>query len=267
MSHMSSTLACVGLDVASAEDLGPLLDATVSRGSRVAVVDGRELWRWQDDSGARLALTLRGSDVVHFVPSFAGVAGTRLSAVRRLDSGLADVDVVDDDGEMTTRLAVELEEQEFLHGEMADVGPSSVVALGVDMAVYQDADAYDNADASLLGGSEGDESTETEDRPRFAAESVISYALFAGGGDMAAAHLAGTVVAASGVRHTHTGQSFTVARVRLLCMELDVCLAGDRAVAAGNTIAGTAVLVGSVPSVLTTNSTPERRRLGRWLHR
>lgn len=93
--------------------------------------------------------------------------------------------------------------------------------------------------------------------PRLASESFISYGVFGDPGQARAhARLSGTVLNAWRSICTLTGQLFTIAAVRTVGFEADLCLAGSEhpsVPAPGNIISGTVFLVATVdaPALLT----------------
>jgi hypothetical protein len=258
---MASNLDCVGLGVTNREDLERLVNGALAEAELLAEVDGAMVLRWQDPSGARMVINVRDRDVLDLVPSYAGHPGAHLANVRAVNEEVAVADVVDEDGEQLTVLAVELEQRRLLALATGPVGgPACVVALGVDVTVHADADAFAASDASLLveAGADdppaGDPPDHVVERglswpPRMAAESVISYGVFGAQDARAYARLHGTVLHAQ--RHTvaATGQSFVAARVRTTGFEVDLCLPATEvtsAVQPGNVVGGTVFLVASL---------------------
>lgn len=257
---MSSNLGCIGLAVADHDELARLAAAVlpdavfIGRGGRVDVL------RWEDPSGARLILGLREQEIIDLLPSFAGRPGARLANIRPSGREVVFADVIDEDGEQCTAMATELEQRRQLPDTsgLGD-GLTSVVALGTDVSVHADADAFAASDASLLGSP--DEAREPPAHfvergwrwpPRVAAESFFSYGVFASKGEpQAYARLAGTVVHAERRTVRQTGQGFTVARVRTTGFEVDLCMAATEhphPPAPGSIIAGTVFLVASLGS-------------------
>src|SRR5262245_6350031 len=101
-----------------------------------------EIRRWEDASGARLALGLVGHDVVDLLPTFAGTTRTRVSVTRTAEPTVAFASVRDgDEEEEVTQVALEVEEYRFL-GEAAHECVASIVALGRSMEVFRDAAAF-----------------------------------------------------------------------------------------------------------------------------
>ncbi len=248
---MASNLECVGLDVGR-EGFGELVGTALADAVPLGEHADARVLAWQDPSGVRLVLTVQGSSVVDLLPSFAGAPGARLVGVRAVNEDVAFADVVDDDGDLVTRLALELEQRRWLaHGEGASdggdagwSGPASIVAFGVAVDVFEDEAAFEVADASLLnppGRSEqpdddvpgeaspdGEVTSGTTQPPRLAAESFISFGVFAPDAEAEAyARLAGIVLRAERRRVEATGQSIVVVRVRTVGMEIDLCLPGD----------------------------------------
>jgi hypothetical protein len=67
---------------------------------------------------------------VHLLPSFAGAPGARLADVRAVNDDVAIASVIDEFGEVSTILAVELEQRRLLDANSQPVnGEASVVAL------------------------------------------------------------------------------------------------------------------------------------------
>ncbi len=106
----------------------------------------------------------------------------------------------DTDGEMLTRLALELEQGPLLGRQsVAEAVHASVIGLGVDVQTFADEDEFGASDASLMG--EADDVGEPMPERyaelgitgplRFGAESFISYGLFESTEPTAHAWLAG----------------------------------------------------------------------------
>lgn len=254
---MSSNLECLGLGVADQAAFVRLVSGALSD----AVLLGRsgdvDVVRWQDPSGARLVMGLRDGELLDLLPSFAGEPGALLSGVRMANDEVSTAAVLDDDGEQATALALELEQRRFLAGDVT--GRAAVTALGVQVEVFADADAFGTSDASLLSPDRDRDSEPPEQYrengwpwpPRMAAESFISYGVFGEPADATAhARLAGVVLHASRRTTALTGQAFTVARVRTAGFESDVCLAADahpQVPEPGAVVSGTVFLVGDLP--------------------
>ncbi len=231
------------------------LDTAESVGRR----DDWVLYRWQDVSGARLLMATEGNRIVDVLPSFAGEPGARLTDVRAVNDDVAVADVIQDDGELVTRLAAEFEQRRMFPTGPVE-GRASLVALGVDVTVHATAEAFAASDASLLSGS-GDPGEPPPHfvangwpwPPRTATESFISYGVFdAGESTQAYARLNGVVLSATVRTVTATGQRFVAARVRCTGFEADVCLPADDqtvAPAPDSIIAGRTYLVASLPEL------------------
>ncbi|MEU2610282.1 hypothetical protein ABZ570_01640 [Micromonospora sp. NPDC007271] len=274
---MTSNLACVGLGVADRAGMRQLVSLALASAERLGEADGIAVLRWQDPSGARLVLGVRGDEVVDLLPSYAGTPGARLADVRAVNEDVVVADLVDDEGEQVTMLAVELEQRRLLPAATGTVGgPAGVVALGVDVTVYADAEAFDASDASRVGDADdpGEPPAHVVAEgwpwpPRMAAESFISYGVFGEPAQAQAyARLNGTVLGARPLTVTATGQRFVAARVRTVGFEADVCLsAGDvrELPRPGNVIAGTVFLVGSLPvPAAADHAVPDRRSWLPW---
>lgn len=254
---MASTLACLGLAVASLDELNEHLGAMSSQ--VVGRSGGLETVRYADESGARVVVTVdEAGETLDLVPSYDARPGALLTGFGRLGGaagGVVAADVVEEDGELLTRLAVDLEQRAHVAGPVGARVRASVVALGVEMAGYADVAAFDASGASSLGSGDGD-------GPRMGAESFVSYGLFTVEGEPEpTAYLAGTVLETSPRTHGVTGQSFHVARVRTAGFEATVCLAGDTdAPVVGGLVAGSCYLVVDAPTLWVLEPPRRRRR-------
>lgn len=259
MPAVTSNLECVGLDL-ERDAFEALVGRALSDAELLGEADGVAVRRWTDPSGARMTIGTRGREVVGFVPSYAGAPGAVLRGVRAVNDDVIVADVLDDDGEQVTMLAAALEEAYLLAapGATAD-GRAGIVALGVDVAVHADEEAFAASDASLLsdpGEDPGDPPPHVVEHgwpwpPRMGTESFISYGVF-GDPDNAEAYarLHGTVLSASRRTVVATGRQFTAARVRTAGFEADLCLpAGLPSPVPGNVVGGTVYLVASRPMV------------------
>jgi hypothetical protein len=254
---MPSNLECLGLGVADQAELERLLDGAVAEARRLGEVDGISVLRWQDRSGARLVMSVRGEHVLDLLPSFAGTPGARLANVRAATDEVAFADVVDEDDEQVTMLALELEQRRLLPAAGVAAAGAIVVALGVDVTVHADEEAFAASDASLLHGRSEDDVDEAPAHfaergwswpPRMAAESFISYGVFGPPEDARAyARLTGTVRHARRLQVAATGKEFVAARLQTAGFEVDLCLPADEHnLKPGNVIGGTVFLVGSL---------------------
>lgn len=266
---MASNLSCLGLEVLDAPALERLIGQMMETAELIGRIGELAVVRWQDaGSGARCTITTNSGQITGFLPGFSGRPGANLAGLTALGEELAAADVLDDSGELVTKMALEVEEHAWL-GSGVDAGAAHIAALGVEVEVFADTAAFDSAPASLLA-PEDEEPGEPPEAylangwdwpPRMAAESFISYGLF-GSPEESSAHarLNAVVLSAERRRTALTGQSFIVARVRTGGFQADLCLP-DQAVVptAGNVVAGTVFLVGSVPALL-----PELKRRRRW---
>ena len=235
---MVSNLECVGLAVPDKEALMLLAEDAVALGDLRDRSDGVASYRWTDRSGARLTVGIVDDQLRDLVPSYAGVAATRLAGITRLDDdGLVAADVVDEQGELLTRLACELEQWRAGGTD----GLAALTGFVLDVTVHADEPAFAASDASRLGAGSDQ---------RMAAESFLSYGLFGEQHDPFA-WVSGIVTDARTARTESTGQLFHVARTSVgsLGMWVDVCLSGSDWPAApepGNVVSGTVHLVASI---------------------
>ena len=251
---MTSALACVGQSVRDGAELSSLVTRAWRTVHETGVYAGIHVGRWQDDSGATLILGWRSGELVDFVPAYAAVSGGLLSECRLINDSVAVAKVVDAGGQQVTAMAFEAEQYRQLCALGRRVsGPARITALGVDVQVYPDADAFAASPGSQLDPSADPAGPPPHDRgqgwpgpPRLAAESFISYGIFADPAQARPhARLSGTVLHAGRHVCALTGQPFTVAAVRTAGFEADVCLAGREhpdLPAPGAIISGTVVL-------------------------
>jgi hypothetical protein len=245
----------VGLAVADGPELGRLIDRVRGAARPVGSFDGVEVFRWHDPSGAGLVLGVRDGDVADLLPVFASTAGGLVADCSLVNESVAAAAVVDADGEQLTAMTFEAEQFRQLKAYGRPVsGAARVAALGVSVTVHADAEAFSAAPASLLdpdGDPDAPPPAHYVERgwswpPRIAAESFISYGVFGDPAQSTAhARLAGTVLRASHRNCELTGQGFSVATVRTVGFETDLCLADTEHPATpepGSIIAGTVFL-------------------------
>jgi hypothetical protein len=262
---VSSNLACVGLAVVSAPELGRLLERVRTTARPAGVFEDVEIFRWRDPSGAGLVLGLRNGEVADLLPVFSSTVGGRVSDCRLINSSVASAGIVDGDGEQLTAMAFEPEQWRQLKAIGRPVsGAARITALGVSVTIYPDAEAFAASPGSLLSpgsDSSGPPPASYAERgwawpPRLAPESFISNGLFGDAADCTAhARLGGTVLRASHQTCELTGQGFTVATVRTVGFEADLCLADTEHPAVpepGAIISGTVFLTAAI-------DTPELR--------
>lgn len=268
---MTSNLACVGLGVTDSEGLSGLVSAISPALVEQSVDAGVTTLRWTDPSGSRLTCGVTASgELADLLPSYAGTPGVRLAGLRLADDqGTAVADVVDEHGELCTRLACDFEQWRALaDGAEPETVLAAVTALGLDVTVHTDEAAYAESEASLLGDPDAPRPDDLAEGmvwpPRKAAESFFPYGLF---GDQAHPHagVSGTVLAAQTREVGQTGQVFHAVRLSVasLGMELDLCLsAQDHPLppGPGNVVDGTVYLVGSADSLWSAPPAPARKR-------
>ena len=250
---MTSALACVGLAVSDETELGWLVTSAHRAVRETGVFGGVHVGRWQDDSGAALMLGWRSGELLDFIPAYAAASGSLLSDCHLINESVASAAVVDADGRQLTAMAFEAEQYRQLRALGQPVsGPARITALGIDVTIHPNADAFAASSASQLDPSAAQEPL-PHDReqgwswpPRLAAESFISYGVFADPAQARPrARLSGTVLQAGRHVCALTGQPFTVAAVRTAGFETDLCLAGSEhpgLPAPGSIISGTVVL-------------------------
>ena len=260
---MTSALACVGLAVRDEAELGWLVTSAHRAVRETGVFNGVHVGRWQDDSGAALILGWRSGELLDFIPAYTAVSGGLLSECQLINESVAAAAVVDADGRQLTAMAFEAEQYRQLRALGRRVsGLARITALGIDVQIHPDTDAFTASPGSQLDPS-ADPAQEPSSHyrekgwswpPRLAAESFISYGVFAGPAQARPdGRLSGTVLKAGRRVCALTRQPFTVAAVRTAGFETDVCLTGSEhpdVPAPGSIISGTVVLSAALDAPL-----------------
>jgi hypothetical protein len=266
---VTSALACVGLAVSDETELRQLVTRAHRAADETGVFDGVHVGRWEDDSGAALVLGWRSGELLDFIPAYTAGSGGLLADCRLINGVVASARVTDTSGEQLTAMTFAAEQYRQLraHGEPVS-GPARITALGVDVQIHPDADAFAASPASQLtpsAGSGQEPPPHYRERgwawpPRLAAESFISYGVF---DDPAQARphalLSGTVLRAGQRVCALTGQRFTVATVSTAGFAADVCLAASEhpgPPAPGSVISGTVSLSAAFTGPLACCSQP-----------
>lgn len=255
---MASNLACIGLAVSDTAELAQLFNTAMRSVHEVGVYDGVHVGRWQDDSGAALIFGWRPDEFLEALPTYAAARGGLLSDCELIKEEIASASVVDADGEQLTSMTFQAEQYRQVQalGRPVD-GSARITALGVDVQIHHDADAFAGSPASLLRPPDPADEPPKHFRergwswpPRVAAESFIPFGSFGEPGQASAhALLSGTVLTAKRSICALTGQPFTIASVRTVGFEADLCLAGSEhpdVPAPGNIISGTVFLSAAI---------------------
>jgi hypothetical protein len=181
---------------------------------------------WTDASGARLIITTEGDLVRVVMPTFYASPGAIISEPQAVDGGLVLAELVNDEDEVITEIACQLEELALLGAASPPVeGPVSVVVLGNSVQVTGRVD----------GGV-----------PGLVFEPTGAYAASTD----AVAHLTGVVLAVEQRAVSRTGQAFTAARVQTDGFQVTLCVpAGDPSLAAGDVVEVDGYVVASIPSL------------------
>lgn len=181
---------------------------------------------WTDASGARLILTTEGDLVRVVTPTFYAAPGAIISEPQAVDGGLVLAELVNEDDEIVTEIACQLEELALLGtAEHPITGPVSIVVLGNSVQV--------------IGRADGDVSG-------LVFEPTGAYAASTD----AVAHLTGVVLATEQRVVARTGQAFTAARVQTDGFQVTLCVpAGDPVLDVGDVVEVDGYLVASMPSL------------------
>lgn len=183
---------------------------------------------WTDPSGARLIITTEGDLVRVVTPTFYAAPGAIISEPQAVDGGLVLAELVNQDDEVITEIACQLEELALLGSAEPPVeGPVSVVVLGNSVQVLGRAD---------------------DGVPDLVFEPTGAYALSTD----AVAHLTGVVLAIEQRVAGRTGQAFTAARVRTDGFQVTLCVpAGKPTLTTGDVLEVTGYVVASIPALRT----------------
>jgi len=254
---VSSALACVGLAVSDDAEFNLLLKHALTGIREIGTFGGVYVGRWQDDSGAALILGLHDGQIADFTFAYAGTSGGLLADCRLIHQSIAWAKVTDTDGQQVTAMAFEAQQYRQLLALGQQVsGAARITALGIDVTIYPDPDAYTASPDSKVPGTAPGAPPDYDGPwpPRLAAESFVSHAAFADSPDkQSRARLSGTVLNAARHVCALTGQPFTVAAVRTAGFTADLCLAaGDHPElpVPGSIISGTVVLSAAIDHAL-----------------
>ena len=181
---------------------------------------------WTDVSGARLIITTEGDLVRVVTPTFYAAPGAVISEPQAVDGGLVLAELVNQDDEVITEIACQLEELALLGSVTPPVeGPVSIVVLGNSVQVTGRADGA---------------------APDLVFEPTGAYALSTD----AVAHLTGVVLAIEERTVNRTGQSFTAARLQTDGFQVTLCVpAGKPVLTAGDVVEVDGYVVASVPAL------------------
>lgn len=181
---------------------------------------------WTDSSGARLIITTEGDLVRVVTPTFYAAPGAILSEPQAVDGGLVLAELVDEQDEVITEIACQLEELALL-GSVPQpvVGPVSIVVLGNSTQVIGQA-------AGEVAG--------------LVFEPTGAYAASTD----AVAHLTGVVLAVEQRTASSTGQRFTAARVQTDGFQVTLCVPVDTpTLTVGDLVEVEGYVVASLPSL------------------
>lgn len=264
---MPSNFDCIGLPGDSTEVIASLIEQILPASTHLGTAhSGAETYRWQDPSGARVVIEMRGKLVHSAVPSFAGMPATQLRNVVRLNDDVSSAEVTDDNGEQVTALALDLEQRAML-GRLTVAGRASLVAFVGELTVHADADAFAASPASLLADPASEPPAHFVEMgwpwpPRMGLESFISHGLFESArGARPLASLNGIVRDAHRRTNALTGTDFVTASVATAGFSVDVCMRPSDIAdlpQAGQAVAATVYMVGSLDEWVVQASPPER---------
>ena len=223
---MASNLACIGLDVWRRSDFRDLVASARAEAETIAKDGEVGVHIWTDASGARLIITTEGDLVRVVTPTFYAAPGAIISEPQAVDGGLVLAELVNDQDEVFTEIACQLEELALLGSAEPPVeGPVSIVVLGNSVQVTGRADG---------------------DLPGLVFEPTGAYAATTD----AVAHLTGVVLAVEQRAVSRTGQGFTAARVQTDGFQVTLCVpAGSPPLTAGDVVEVDGYVVASVPAL------------------
>ena len=252
---MPGNFDCIGFAVDSSEALATLVEKMLPAAEPIGTRGDAETFRWQDESGARLVFDVKRNTVNNVLPSFAADDSTLLAAVQSVNDDTSFADIVDEQGETITRLAVDLEQRALIRGNTVR-GSASLVGLVGQVNLFADEVEFRASPASLLGPADQDFGPPPPDferegswPPRMGAESFFSHGMFGNARDARPiAQVNGVIVDADERPNSVTGLRFVRARVRSAGFEADVCApVGEMPLPErGQVLAGTVYVVGSL---------------------
>lgn len=181
---------------------------------------------WTDVSGARLIITTEGDLVRVVTPTFYAAPGAVISEPQAVDGGLVLAELVNDDDEVITEIACQLEELALLGAAPPPVeGPVSIVVLGNSVQVTGRADGV---------------------APDLVFQPTGAYALSTD----AVAHLTGVVLAIEQRTASRTGQDFTAARLQTDGFQVTMCVpTGKPELVVGDVVEVDGYVVASIPAL------------------
>lgn len=231
---MASNLACIGLNVWRRSDFRELVAAARSEAETIAKDGEVGVHIWTDASGARLIITTEGDLVRVVTPTFYAAPGAVISEPQAVDGGLVLAELVNEQDEVFTEIACQLEELALLGAAEPPVeGPVSVVVLGNSVQVTG------RVTGRVTGQADGVV-------PGLVFEPTGAYAATTD----AVAHLTGVVLAVEQRTVGRTGQGFTAARVQTDGFQVTLCVpAGDPSLAAGDVVEVDGYVVASIPAL------------------
>ncbi|MGN6325045.1 hypothetical protein [Pseudolysinimonas sp.] len=254
---MASNFSCIGLPIGDEQELLSTVRQMKSLAHPMGHVEGVDVFRWEDSSGARVIMGFRGDELEDLLPSFAGDPGIRLSNCRPLNADVVAATVVDSDGEQTTSIAFELEQRRALRRRNRWSGLASVSGFAPSAQFFASEKDFDESPASLV-----DPSADPDQPPpphviergirwpyRMATESFMSLAVFGEPEAATADARLNGFVRVSEVRHNSlTGRPFAVSRISCLGFEIDLLtdLAENSVPAPGSIFAGWVFLAASI---------------------
>jgi hypothetical protein len=223
---VASNLACIGLDVWRRSDFRDMVAAARSEAETIAKDGEVGVHIWTDASGARLIITTEGDLVRVVTPTFYAAPGAIISEPQAVDGGLVLAELVNQDDEVITEIACQLEELALLGSAAPPIeGPVSIVVLGNSVQVLGRAD---------------------DGVPDLVFDPTGAYALSTD----AVAHLTGLVLAIEQRTVGRTGQGFTAARLRTAGFQVTLCVpAGKPALSTGDILDVTGYVVASIPAL------------------
>jgi hypothetical protein len=222
---VASNLACIGLNVWRRSDFRDMVAVARSEAETIAKDGEVGVHIWTDASGARLIITTEGDLVRVVTPTFYAAPGAIISEPQAVDDGLVLAELVNDEDEVITEIACQLEELALLGSAAPVEGPVSVVVLGNSVQVTGRSD---------------------DGAPRLVFEPTGAYAESTD----AVAHLTGVVLAVEQRVVSRTDQPFTAARVQTDGFQVTLCVpAGEPELTPGDVVEVDGYVVASIPAL------------------
>ena len=191
-----STFAAIGMDAVDERQFVQWVSRILPATEKIGTFVGRDVLRWQDSSGARVLFERDGGRIMRVLASFDGQDTASLGDVSRMPRGalpLGSAMVLDGAGDGLFVLVADVEQRILLRGSLR-IADARVMGLTERFDIFTDEREFERSDASLLFPNETYERDVDEPPLRVGVQSLISSAIFGGGGPRVQATVHGIVL-------------------------------------------------------------------------